>query len=117
MHPLQPGGVEPEPASDASDKQEQQSSRPQQVLLLEVQDRFGGLFLDFKGTSRLCFVFGGLKLLALASRGVLMGVFVGAFCCPEGGCGADAICNAAAQSNRPPMAHPRLLRSLFNQAG
>jgi hypothetical protein len=48
-----------------------------QVLVLEIQDRFGCLFLDFKGSPRLCFLFGGLKQATWALRGVLLGVFVG----------------------------------------
>ena len=49
----------------------------QQLLVLEIQDRFGCLFLDFKGTPRLCFMFGALKQAVWALRGVLLGVFIG----------------------------------------
>ncbi len=47
------------------------------MLVLEIQDRFGCLFLDFKGSPRLCFMFGALKQAAWALRGVLLGVFIG----------------------------------------
>jgi hypothetical protein len=51
--------------------------RPQQVLLLEIQDRFGCLFMDFKGSPRACFMFAALKQVAMALRGVVLGVFIG----------------------------------------
>jgi hypothetical protein len=47
------------------------------VLVLEIQDRLGSLFLDFKGKPRACFMFGAMKQAAWALRGVLLGVFVG----------------------------------------
>ena len=55
------------------------ASAPQQqpeVLVMEVQDRFGCLFLDFRGT-RWCTRFGLLRLLVWAARGVLPGLFIG----------------------------------------
>ncbi len=56
---------------------QQQHRHLQQVLVLEIQDRFGCLFLDFKGSPRACFMFGALKQSVWALRGVLMGIFVG----------------------------------------
>ena len=65
-------------SAEQGPKPEQQPSHhPQQLLVLEIQDRFGVLFLDFKGTPRACFLFGAFKQVAMALRGVLLGVFVG----------------------------------------
>jgi hypothetical protein len=58
-------------------EQSSSSHHPQQLLVLEIQDRFGCLFLDFKGSPRACFLFGALKQASLALRGVLLGVFIG----------------------------------------
>ncbi len=58
-------------------QQQQDQQHDQQVLMLEVQDRFGCLFLDFKGNSRACFMFGVVKQLSAALRGVLLGLFIG----------------------------------------
>ncbi len=82
---FQQAGQEPVLGSDAEAgvkddvlPQQYSSSQPRsQVLVLEIQDRFGCLFLDFKGSPRLCFLFGGLKQLTWALRGVLLGVFIG----------------------------------------
>jgi hypothetical protein len=90
VQPLQSGGPEPEPFEDTSDKPEQQPSRRQQVLLLEIQDRFGCLFLDYKGAPRLCFMFGGL-------RGVLLGIFIGGAQCLS-----MPACCSAKQDRHPP---------------
>jgi hypothetical protein len=71
------------------------SHQPQQVLVLEIQDRFGCLFLDFKGSPRACFLFGAFKQMSMALRGVLLGVFIGGWAqkqppgCAEGHVAAD----------------------------
>jgi hypothetical protein len=68
-------------AAQAAGKLEPQPSQCQrQVMLVEIQDRFGCLFLDFKGVPRACFMFGALKQVALALRGVVLGVFIGERC-------------------------------------
>jgi hypothetical protein len=64
-------------SKEGGQPEQQPSHHPQQVLVLEIQDRFGCLFLDFRGTSRACFMFGAVKQVAMALRGVLLGVFVG----------------------------------------
>ena len=46
------------------------------VLVMEVRDRFGVLFLDYKGT-RWCILFGILRLSIWAARGTLLGLFIG----------------------------------------
>jgi hypothetical protein len=55
---------------------------PQQVLVVQIQDRFGTLFMDYRGTSKACFMFTATKLVATALRGVLLGVFVGGWAAP-----------------------------------
>jgi hypothetical protein len=67
---------------------------PQQVLVIQIQDRFGPLFLDFKGTSLACFMFGATKLAATAARGILLGAFVG-----------KGLLNGICQQHPPAMMH------------
>ncbi len=52
------------------------SYQRQQALLQEVQDRFGCLFMDFKGTSKIYFLAALLRLLVPALKGLLLGWFV-----------------------------------------
>jgi hypothetical protein len=66
-----------EPSGQPEVQEAAPSYPPQQVLVLEIQDRFGCLFLDFKGTPHACFMFGAVKQATWALRGVLLGVFVG----------------------------------------
>jgi hypothetical protein len=54
-----------------------------QVVVVQIQDRLGCLFMDYKGSSSLCFMFGLVKLLHLAVRGVLLGLFIGGWACAE----------------------------------
>jgi hypothetical protein len=44
---------------------------------MEVQDRLGCLFMDYRGTSSVSFSYSIIKLLAMYSRGVLLGLFIG----------------------------------------
>ncbi len=53
-----------------------ESYQSQQALLQEVQDRFGCLFMDFKGTSKVYFLAALLRLLVPALKGSLLGWFV-----------------------------------------
>jgi hypothetical protein len=55
----------------------QSAADPQQVLVIQILDCFGTLFMDFKGTSPACFMFGATKLCATTARGILLGVFIG----------------------------------------
>ena len=55
-----------------------QQRQQQQVLVMEIQDRFGCLFLDYRG-NQWCMMFGFMRLLVWALRGVLLGLFVGEF--------------------------------------
>jgi hypothetical protein len=48
----------------------------QRALSQEVQDRFGPLYLDLKGSGA-CFMFGSLRPVLWAARGVLIGIFLG----------------------------------------
>jgi hypothetical protein len=54
-----------------------QATDPQQVLVIQILDCFGTLFMDFKGTSPACFMFGATKLCSTVARGILLGVFIG----------------------------------------
>jgi hypothetical protein len=49
----------------------------QQLLTAQVLDRFGPLFLDCKGSPSACILCGPARLVALALRGILLGLFVG----------------------------------------
>jgi hypothetical protein len=48
-----------------------------QLLAAQVLDRFGGLFTDYKGAPSASLLYGPVKLVALALRGLLLGLFVG----------------------------------------
>ncbi len=57
------------------------SYQRQQALLQEVQDRFGCLFMDFKGTSKMYFLAAWLtRLLVPALKGLLLGWFASSEC-------------------------------------
>jgi hypothetical protein len=74
---VQPLGEKPSPDEKSGEPDQAPSRHPQQLLVLEIQDRFGCLFLDFKGSQRACFMFAALKQISTALRGVLLGVFIG----------------------------------------
>ena len=49
----------------------------EQALLQEIRDRFGLMFTDFKGDSRLCMLAALVKLVCMALRGALLGLCMG----------------------------------------
>ncbi len=86
--------------------------------IVEIQDRYGSLFMDHRGRPNICAAFQLIKVLAQISRGMIIGLFVGEL--PPAAAAAAAAASARmARCHRPCQergterpTHPRLLRLL-----